>query len=130
MRVVVGDIVVNPSEIRVRLLRRVCCLQVLQSTPDHTVPEQTWKQSDLQREPVLGLSDVEDVATVRRASCGESVWTARFDACSRWWHTLAFLILLHVFLCKTELLAFRDVQVDLMADVCDDGRALSIIRMS
>jgi len=70
LRVVVGNIVVNPHEIRVRFLRRVCRLQVLQSTSDHAVSKQTWEQSDLQREPILRLPDVEDVAAVRRASCG------------------------------------------------------------
>jgi len=69
LRVVVGNIVVDPSEILVRFLRRVCRLQVLQPASDHTIPEQTRKEGDLQGEPVLRLPDIEDVAAVCRASC-------------------------------------------------------------
>jgi hypothetical protein len=50
--------------------------------------------------------------------------------CSGQKHTLAFFVLLHVFLCKAELLTLVDVQIDLMPDVCDDGRALDAVRMS
>ena len=49
--------------------------------------------------------------------------------CSKWRHTLALLILFHVFLCKTELLTFTNVQIDLMPDVCYDGRALYMVRL-
>jgi hypothetical protein len=44
-------------------------------------------------------------------------------------NTLAFLILFHVFLCKIELLALFDVQVDLMPDVGDNGCALDAVRI-
>jgi hypothetical protein len=84
LRVVLGNIVLDPCEIRIRFLRRVCCLQLLQSTSDHAVSEQTWKQSDLQREPILRLPDVEDVAAVCRASCQGLVWIAEFDMCGGW----------------------------------------------
>lgn len=41
---------------------------------------------------------------------------------------MAFWIPFHVFLGKTELLALGDVKVDLMSDVCDNGRALDVVR--
>lgn len=68
LRVIVGDIVVDPSQVRVRLFRRRGCLKVLQATTDHAIPQQAREQRDLQGEPVLGLTDVEDVAAVGGAS--------------------------------------------------------------
>ena len=129
MRIVVGDIVVNPSEVRIRFLWRARGLQVLQSTSDHAVAEQTWEQSDLQREPILRLSDVEDVTAVCRASCGGLVWVVESHMCGKWRHTLTLFILLHIFLCETELCALFDVEIDLMSDVCDDRRALYMVRV-
>jgi hypothetical protein len=78
-----------------------------------------------------------NLAIARRRGCSGCTpcklrkvsWVAESGVCGRWRHTLAFLVLLHVFLCKTELLALGDVQVDFMPDVCDYRRALDMIRM-
>jgi hypothetical protein len=49
--------------------------------------------------------------------------------CGKWRHTLTLFILLHIFLCETELCALFDVEIDLMSDVCDDRRALYMVRV-
>jgi hypothetical protein len=67
--VVIRNIVVDPSEVSIRLFGRIACLQVLQPSSDHTVAQQTWEQRNLQCQPVLRLSDIEDVAAVCCASC-------------------------------------------------------------
>lgn len=38
-------------------------------------------------------------------------------------------MLLHSFLCETKFLAFTNMQVDLVSDVCDYGGALEIVRL-
>ena len=75
------------------------------------------------------MPDVEDVATVCRASCGGLVWVIELYMCGKWRNTLTLFILLHIFLCETELCALFDVEIDLMSDVCDDRRALYMVRV-
>lgn len=69
LHIVVCDIIVDPREVRVRLLGRIRGLQILQTAPDHAIAEQARQQGNLQRQPVLRLSYVEDVAAVCRAGC-------------------------------------------------------------
>jgi len=43
LHVVISNVVVDPSEVGVRLFGRIRRLQVLQSPSDHAVAEQTWE---------------------------------------------------------------------------------------
>jgi hypothetical protein len=106
--VVVRNVVVDPSEVSIRVFGRVARLQILQPSSDHTVAEQTWEQRNLQRKPVLRLSDVENVAAVRCASCCQISMCSLHNRIPPL-RTLTFLILLHVFLCETKFFALFDM---------------------
>lgn len=57
-----GDVVVDPSEVSVGSAGWRRLLKLFQSSCNHAIAEQTRQQADLQRQPVLRLSNVEHVA--------------------------------------------------------------------
>ena len=90
----------------------------MQPPSNHAVPKEAWQHTDLQGEPVFGLTDVKDVAGVCR-TCWRSVSTRSGGVRDRR-HTLVFFTSLKVFCGQPEFFALLYVQVDLVPDVGND----------
>ena len=90
----------------------------MQPPTDHTVTKQTWQHADLQSEPILLLTDVQDVAGV----CSAGSWSisTHTRGLRDELHTLTLFTIFQVLLRQPECLALLYMQVDLVADVSDN----------